>query len=131
MIKLEYLDLGVTLGVSHRRFTYEFMNFLRPSRYSLPESQVTPEAIFWNRREFLWGLALAATGAALSGCDSKESPSAEQTGANLPSRSSDALYPVARNDKYVAGDRTLTPAAVAGHYNNFYEFTRNLVSRLF
>jgi hypothetical protein len=29
MIKLEYLDLGVTLGVSHRRFTYEFMNFLR------------------------------------------------------------------------------------------------------
>jgi len=55
MIKLEYLDLGVTLGVSNRRFIYEFMNFLRPSRYSLPESQVTPEAIFWNRREFLRG----------------------------------------------------------------------------
>jgi sulfoxide reductase catalytic subunit YedY len=97
------------------------MNFLRPSRYSLPGAKVTPEPIFWNRREFLRGLALAATRTALSACNSKES--SEPTGTDLPPRPSDSLYPASRNDKYQAGDRTLTPAAIAGRYNNFYEFT--------
>jgi hypothetical protein len=97
------------------------MNFLRLSRYSLPEALVTPETTFWNRREFLRGLALAATGTALSACNSKEA--SEPTEPNLPPRPSDALYPPARNDKYQAADRTLTPAAIAGRYNNFYEFT--------
>jgi methionine sulfoxide reductase catalytic subunit len=97
------------------------MNFPRPSGYSLPEAEITPEAMFWGRREFLRGLALAGAGAALSGCNSKEG--AESTGTDLPPRPSDTLYPATHNDKYQAGDRTLTPAAVAGRYNNFYEFT--------
>jgi sulfoxide reductase catalytic subunit YedY len=99
------------------------MNFLRPSRYTLPEAEITPEAKFWDRREFLRRLALAATGAALSACNSKESAATEPTGTNLPPRPSDTLYPATRDDKYQAGDRTLTPAVVAGRYNNFYEFT--------
>jgi sulfoxide reductase catalytic subunit YedY len=99
------------------------MTFLRHSRYSLPESQVTPEAAFWNRREFLRGLALAAAAAALPACNSKEDIATEPTGTDLPPRPSDTLYPPTRNDKYKAGDRKLTPATVAGHYNNFYEFT--------
>jgi len=99
------------------------MNCLRRSRYSLPESKVTPESIFWNRRDFLRGLALAATGMALSACDSKQDASTESTIAELPPRPSDTFYPPARNGKYNAGDRTLTPAGVAGRYNNFYEFT--------
>jgi DMSO/TMAO reductase YedYZ molybdopterin-dependent catalytic subunit len=41
----------------------------------------------------------------------------------LPPRPSDSFYPTTRNNKYQAGDRTLTPGAVAGRYNNFYEFT--------
>jgi hypothetical protein len=28
-----------------------------------------------------------------------------------------------RNARYQVADRTLTPAGIAGHYNNFYEFT--------
>src|SRR3979409_1436475 len=99
------------------------MNCLRRSRYSLPESKVTPESIFWNRRDFLRGLALAAPGMALSACDSKQDASTESTIAELPPRPSDTFYPPARNGKYNAGDRTLTPAGVAGRYNNFYEFT--------
>src|SRR5713101_3104952 len=98
------------------------MNTLRASRYSLAESAVTPEEIFWNRRRFLRGLALAATGTTLSACRSKESAS-ESTGAPLPPRASDALYPPMRSSKYQVDDRTLTPAEVAGRYNNFYEFT--------
>jgi sulfoxide reductase catalytic subunit YedY len=99
------------------------MNLWRSSRYSLPGSRITPEAIFWNRREFLKGLALTTAGAALSGCGSKESGSTESTGYDLPLRPSDALYPPAHNGKYQVGDRTLTPASIPGRYNNFYEFT--------
>src|SRR6267378_2389655 len=97
------------------------MSFLRPSRYSLSEAKITPEATLWGRREFLRGLALAATGAALSGCKSKED--AGPTGTDLPPRPSDTFYPPARTSKYQVEDRTLTPANVAGRYNNFYEFT--------
>jgi methionine sulfoxide reductase catalytic subunit len=65
-------------------------------------------------------LALVGAGVALSGCNSKE---AESTGTELPRRPSDILYPATHNNRYQAEDRTLTPAAVAGRYNNFYEFT--------
>jgi methionine sulfoxide reductase catalytic subunit len=99
------------------------MNLSRSARYSLPESRITPEAIFWSRREFLKGLALAATGATLYGCGSKEGASTAPTGYDLPPRPSDALYPPTHNGKYQAGDRTLTPAGIPGRYNNFYEFT--------
>src|SRR5438132_5762811 len=98
------------------------MNVPRFAKYSLPESAVTPEEIFWNRRRFITGLALAATGAAFAGCGSKESVS-EATDVPLPVRGSDALYPASRNAKYHVDDRNLTPAGIAGRYNNFYEFT--------
>src|SRR5438552_18241924 len=98
------------------------MNIPRASRYSLPESVVTPEEIFWNRRRFIRGLALAATGTTLSACGSKESAS-EATDFPLPSRPSDSLYPAMRSSRYQVDDRTLTPANIAGRYNNFYEFT--------
>ncbi|HEU5247063.1 MAG TPA: molybdopterin-dependent oxidoreductase [Candidatus Udaeobacter sp.] len=98
------------------------MNVRHNSRCSLPESAVTPEAIFWNRREFIRRLALAATAATLSACRSKESPS-EAMDAPLPPRPSDNLYPAMRNARYQVADRTLTPANIAGRYNNFYEFT--------
>ena len=94
------------------------MNISRSSRYSLPPSKITPETTFWNRRAFLRGLALVAGGAALSGCGSKENVSIEQTVTELPPRPSDALYPAARNGKYQAPDRTLTPVGIAGRYNN-------------
>jgi hypothetical protein len=47
----------------------------------------------------------------------------EQSITTLPPRPSDALYPPDRNEKYQAMDRTLMPTAIAGRYNNFYEFT--------
>ena len=98
------------------------MNIRLNSKYSLPESAVTPDAIFWNRRRFLRGLALAATGATLSACRSKESASATAD-APLPPRASDSFYPAMRSSRYQVEDRTLTPPNIAGRYNNFYEFT--------
>jgi methionine sulfoxide reductase catalytic subunit len=99
------------------------MNRSRSSSYSLPASKITPETAFWNRREFVKRLAFATSGIVLAGCGSKETAPSEQTLLDLPPRPSDALYPPARNVKYQVADRTLTPAGVAGHYNNFYEFT--------
>lgn len=77
--------------------------------------------MFRTRREFLKALALAAGGAVLSACNSRDNIEAVE--GDLPARPSDALYPAARNDKYQVTDRVLTPAGVAGRYNNFYEFT--------
>jgi sulfoxide reductase catalytic subunit YedY len=98
------------------------MNIAHAFRYSLPESAVTPEAIFWNRRRFIRGLALAATAATFPACGSKENAS-QAADAPLPPRPSDSLYPAMRNARYQVEDRTLTPAGIAGRYNNFYEFT--------
>src|SRR5207244_10661296 len=98
------------------------MNILRAAHYSLPESAVTPEKIFWNRRQFITGLALAATGTALAGCGSKENVS-DATNVPLPVRGSDALYPAARNLKYQVRVQTLTPDRIADRYNTCYEFT--------
>src|SRR5439155_26450787 len=98
------------------------MNIIRASPFSLPESAVTPEAIFWNRRQFIRGLALAATAATFPACGSKESAS-EATDVPLPARASDGLYPASRNARYQVDDGILTPAGIAGRYNNFYEFT--------
>jgi len=98
------------------------MNIPRGFRYSLPESAVTPEAIFWNRRRFIRGLALAATAGTLPACGSRENAS-QAADAPLPARASDALYPALRNARFQIEDRTLTPAGIAGRYNNFYEFT--------
>src|SRR6476660_9579790 len=98
------------------------MNIAHAFRYSLPESAVTPEAIFWNRRRFIRGLALVATAATLPACGSRENAS-QAADAPLPARASDALYPASRNARFQIEDRTLTPAGIAGRYNNFYEFT--------
>jgi len=46
-----------------------------------------------------------------------------RNGRSLPVRASDSLYPAMRSSRYHVDDRTLTPANIAGRYNNFYEFT--------
>src|SRR5438105_15043027 len=98
------------------------MNMERGFHYSLPESAVTPEAIFWNRRRFIRALALATTAATFPACGSKENAS-QAADVPLPVRASDALYPASRNARFQIEDRMVTPAGIAGRYNNFYEFT--------
>src|SRR5438128_5387579 len=98
------------------------MNMERGFHYSLPESAVTPEAIFWNRRRFIRALALATTAATFPACGSKGNTS-QAADVPLPARASDTLYPASHNARFQIDDRTLTPAGIAGRYNNFYEFT--------
>jgi sulfoxide reductase catalytic subunit YedY len=91
---------------------------IRQSReWDLPESRVTPESIFLNRRAFMIGAA-AVGGAALGSVMLNRGPLDVAADAPDPSR---GLYPAARNIRY-AGDRAITPEGISTTWNNFYEF---------
>lgn len=87
-----------------------------PRGWELPESAVTPEKFWLNRRDLMKGAAAGSVllaggtlgGAALAQGKEAEDPSAK-------------LYPAERNLKYKV-DRAITDEKVNGQYNNFYEF---------
>ena len=89
------------------------------SSAKIPESQVTDEALFLNRREVLRLGAVAALGTALAGCPAanEADAAAESTAARPPElkgvRPAAAAYRV---------DATPTDYQDATRYNNFYEF---------
>lgn len=81
----------------------------RPS-WAISEASATPEAVFLDRRRILQAFGFAGMAALLP------SPSAAQD-----ADPSADLYPAAKNDAYRA-DRPVTPEAISGNYNNFYEY---------
>jgi sulfoxide reductase catalytic subunit YedY len=86
------------------------MPILRRRAWDLPQAEVTPEAVFINRR------ALLAAGAALSATPLIGGFAQAQTASPIAD-----LFPAKRNEAYKL-DRDLTPEEVNGQYNNFYEF---------
>ena len=95
------------------------MHVIRRRGWEIPESQLTPEHLFINRRKFLAG---GASALALAPCTA-----GAQRVADLPDPTAE-LYPAKRNDKYPL-DRPLTDEKVNANYNNFYEFnsSKNVV----
>ncbi|EFO31827.1 conserved hypothetical protein [Roseibium sp. TrichSKD4] len=89
------------------------MTIFQKRPWELPERDVTPEAVFLNRRSFMTGLL--ATGTALGAGIAARSAFAEED----PSAQ---LYPVKRNDGFQVDDRPMTEEGIASTYNNFYEF---------
>ncbi len=85
-----------------------------PRGWELPESAVTPESVFLNRRQIIQGLAAGSIAAAAPGL---------AWGATESDDPSAGLYPVARNERFEPGEgRKLTDEEWATRYNNFYEF---------
>ena len=79
--------------------------------WELPEREVTPEALFLNRR------AILASGAGLLAAGTIGSPFLAR-----PARADTAgLYPAKHDDAYTI-DRPVTPEADNTNYNNFYEY---------
>ena len=79
--------------------------------WAVPESAVTPEKIYLNRRQWLRAAGFAGVGLA----------SWMAAGWPHPARAAIGPYPAPRNDAYVGG-RALTPEDEATTYTNFYEF---------
>jgi sulfoxide reductase catalytic subunit YedY len=109
-----------------------------PRRWELPESAVTPRAIYEARRPLIASmqeaglvgramsrreaLRLAGAGAALAGCGQRIKGLDTATVIGLDSPYSD-WFPVPRNEAYQVEERPITDGIAASTYNNFYEFT--------
>lgn len=90
------------------------MHVIHRRGWEIPESQATPEHLFFNRRSVMAGIgALAAAGLS-------PSLAAAQRLADLPDPSA-SLYPAKRNESFTL-DRPVTDEALNTTYNNFYEF---------
>ncbi len=93
---------------------------IRPTNaWPLPNpSEITPRAVYEQRREFLKLMALGVAGAGLAGCIDSNA----QTGA-APQPKGKILLPgtASREPGAIATD-TLTPYQDVTTYNNFYEF---------
>jgi sulfoxide reductase catalytic subunit YedY len=97
-----------------------------PPSWQIPERLATPESVFLDRRQVVKALGLVTLGAALpSRVVRAQGTSAPPPGMLQPAVGSSFAdrFPAPRNDRYTLGDRPLTAEAVAGRYNNFYEFT--------
>ena len=94
--------------------------------WEMPQRLATPEAVYFNRRRFLYALGITGLSTLGLGCESRaESRTAAGLGAlrGLPAPSPTAdRYPAKRSERYTL-DRPLTRETVAATYNNFYEFS--------
>ena len=92
----------------------------------IPSSEITPEALFWQRRRFMTRTMLGGT-LLLNACASPTSDASAPTAvatpqAELPTATQAAPVPTTAVRTDEIGD-VLTPEAVVTGYNNFYEFT--------
>ena len=82
------------------------MHIMRRKGWEIPQSQVTPELMFCNRRAFMAGAAsLAVAGQARAAGDS-----------------SAGLYPARLNPKFADAGRPVTSEESNTTFNNYYEF---------
>ena len=95
------------------------MNIIRRRGWEIPESQLTPEHLVFNRRNFLIGgaSALAATSALMA---TRRRPSASPTSPICRTRPPIFIRPSSMRN--IPLDRPITDEKINAHYNNFYEF---------
>jgi methionine sulfoxide reductase catalytic subunit len=79
--------------------------------WELPDSQLTPENLFFNKRSLLKSAGVLGANLLL--------PASSHAQDADPSSS---LYPFKLNDTYTLDGKSITPEAINGNYNNFYEF---------
>ncbi len=83
----------------------------RHNGWETRDSEVTDEALFLNRRSLIRGAGAIGAGLLL--------PSSLQAQEADPSA---GLYPFKLNGTYKLDGKEITPEAINGNYNNFYEF---------
>lgn len=91
----------------------------------VPRHDVTPEAVFFDRRRFLatLGAGIAAAGA---GSKALAAPAQDDSALLTPPYDGGKVFPAARNQAFQIPDaikrKALTPPEAAASHNNFYEF---------
>ena len=93
----------------------------RNTQHTLPNSEITDESVFMNRREVLRLGATATIGAALAGCPAADEAEAREED---PSESSNlaALENITPATDAYRVDEAVSKYSDATGYNNFYEF---------
>lgn len=94
------------------------MWILRRKGWEIPESEATPEEVFFNRRRFM--AAGASALATIGGAGVAQLGGTAQAAKIFKDPTAD-LYPAERNLAFTL-DRPITPADISSTYNNFYEF---------
>lgn len=105
------------------------MAFIKvPKGWEIPESLVTPEDVYLNRRHFIKTLGFAGLGAwgLMTGCLEKPFEASDEEASIVDIRRTIPgpmpPYPAVKNPKYTV-ERAITQEEIAASYNNFYEFT--------
>lgn len=88
----------------------------RKRGWEIPESQVTAESLYLNRRQLLAGSGMSIAGGLVGGALGGIAPAFAQADP------SEGLYPAPRNEKYKIGPRPITAQKDNEAYTNFYEF---------
>jgi methionine sulfoxide reductase catalytic subunit len=86
--------------------------------------RVTSESTFLNRRAFLAAMGLGAIAVGSSGCraDAPDESVLDNVGPVAPGDVRRSIFPAKQNDRFVVPGRKPTSPAIAGSYNNYYEF---------
>jgi sulfoxide reductase catalytic subunit YedY len=92
----------------------------RKRGWEIAENLVTPESIYFNRRNLLIGGGVAIAAAAVAGCSN--GPAAVDTAKAAGGDATTDLYPAAKNAKFLDGGRPVTSEMITETYNNFYEY---------
>ena len=90
-----------------------------PQIWDIPESQITPESAFLNRRKFIQQAIAAGIGVnilSVMGCQNQSKAN------NDPTAGTESLGQVPVNPNFAEAGRPITDQSVTSRYNNFYEF---------
>jgi sulfoxide reductase catalytic subunit YedY len=90
----------------------------RSHPFPIRPSEITPEAVYRDRRRFIAQLGLAAVGLATAGCGHADEPASKPSGGPPPGLPS---LNVTKKADFAAAE-TPTPFEDITHYNNYYEF---------
>jgi sulfoxide reductase catalytic subunit YedY len=88
--------------------------------WQIPENQVTPETIYFNRRRFLKtavGFTIGAGLTSIVGCQKSQVDPLLKASLDLPK-----IRNIQTNPNFAQEDRPITNEILAGQHNNFYEF---------
>lgn len=91
-----------------------------PQEWEIPESQVTPESDYIDRRKFIKDLGIASASALLL---SSSTACAQKKGVEKQLEPFQAQKFAVENNTRFTVERPITDEVVAATYNNYYEFT--------